>query len=413
MRFGLWLLAALGLGALGAHFLLEDKGYVLFNFRGYIVETSVPILVAALALLYVIVRILMRALRTPRKLGQAASRFQQKKAAGRFTQGLIEIAEGNWSRGEKLLTKGVKRSDTPLLNYLAAARAAQLQGEYERRDKWLLLAYEETPAATTAVLLTQAELQLAHEQHEEALATLRKLDEQAPNHQQSLALQARIYDALNDWGNLRDLLPRLRQRRALEAGELQSLAVRVHGQSLDEAGTSADSQELAKAWQSVPKDMKKEPKLLAGYVDGLTRCGQHSAAEQLIYKALKLEWNGLLILKYGELEGDDTAQQLQRAEGWLRQRGEDPDLLLTAARLCLRSQLWGKARSYLETSLAIKPRPEAYQVYGRLLEHMGEADGAADAFRLGLSMVTREQQARLPALLESDTGEAITKGQQG
>ena len=409
MRFGLWLLAALGLGALGAHVLLEDKGYVLFNFRGYIVETTVPILVVALVLLYVIVRILMRVLRAPRKLGQAASRMQQKKAAGRFTQGLIEIAEGNWSSGEKLLTKGVGRSDTPLLNYLSAARAAQLQGEYERRDKWLMLAYKETPAATKAVLLTQAELQLAREQYEEALATLRKLDEQAPNHQQSLTLQARIYDALKDWENLGELLPRLKKRGAMEAGELQSLSLRVHSHNLDEAGASADSEKLEKAWQSVPKELRKEPKLLAHYVDGLVHCGQHGSAEQLIYKSLKQQWNDELILKYGELEGGDAAKQLQRAESWLRQRGEDPDLLLTAARLCLRNQLWGKARSYLETSLAIKPRPEAYQVYGRLLEHMGEADSAADAFRLGLSMLTQEQQARLPAPQENGPGATLTK----
>ena len=410
MRFGLWLLAALGVGALGAHFLLEDKGYVLLNFRGYIIETSVPILVVALVLLYAIVRILMRALRAPRKLGQATARFQQKKAAGRFTQGLIEIAEGNWSSGEKLLTKGVDRSDTPLLNYLSAARAAQLQGEYERRDKWLMLAYQETPAATTAVLLTQAELQLAHEQFEEALATLRKLDEQSPNHQQSLALQARIYDALKDWDNLKELLPRLKKRGAMKQEELHSLAVRVHSHDLSEAGASADSEKLEMAWSVVPKELKKDPKLVAHYCEGLVLCGQNAAAEQLLYKTLKQAWNDDLILKYGELEEVDAAKQLQRAEGWLRQRGEDPDLLLTAARLCLRSQLWGKARSYLETSLAIKPRPEAYQVYGRLLEHMGEADGAADAFRLGLSLVTQEHQARLPAPQESPKNTSLAKG---
>ena len=413
MRFGLWLLAALGVGALGAHFLLQDKGYVLINFRGYIIETSVPILIAALVLMYVIARILMRALRAPRKLGQAASRFQQKKAAERFTRGLIEMAEGNWSRGEKLLTKGVARSDTPLLNYLAAARAAQLQGEYERRDQWLKLAYEETPAATTAVLLTQAELQFSRGQHEEALATLRRLDEQTPNHQQSLTLQARIYDALKDWGNLRTLLPKLSKRSAMDATELQALGVRVHTQSLAEAGAKTSRQDLGNAWQAVPKELKKKPRLQAAYVDSLVSCGDIGAAEQFIYKTLKQAWDGTLILKYGELVGDDPAKQLQRAEAWLRLRGEDPDLLLTAARLCVRSQLWGKARSYLETSLAIKPRPEAYEVYGRLLEHMGEADGAADAFRLGLSMTTNEQQARLPATLASDvenTGSAEEPG---
>ena len=39
---------ALAVGAFGAHFLLEDSGYVLINMRGYAVEMSVPGLVLGL-----------------------------------------------------------------------------------------------------------------------------------------------------------------------------------------------------------------------------------------------------------------------------------------------------------------------------------------------------------------------------
>lgn len=394
---GLWLLVALLFGAVAAHFLLEDKGYVLLSFRGYIVEMSVPILLAAMALLYLLTRLFIRVFRAPRNMGEATARYRQKKAARRFTEGLIQISEGNWSRGEKLLTKGVQRSDTPLLNYLAAARAAQLQGAYERRDNWLKMAYEETPAASSAILLTQAELQIAHKQYEEALATLRKLDEQSPNHAQSLALQARLYSELEDWENLRQLLPRIRKRKAMTVEEIDRLAAKVHGKALDEAGTSGDAQKLAAVWQAVPRSLKKDPPMIARYADGLVHCGQPDAAEQILYKTLKANWHEELILKYGEVETNDPAKQLQRAEGWLRDRGEDPDLLLTAARLCLRNQLWGKARSYLETSLAIRPRPGAYQTYGQLMERLGEPDQASEAFRSGLALLTREPHSRLPA----------------
>ena len=47
MRFGIWALAALVLGAFGAHFLLQDRGYVLISFVGYNIEMSVPVLVLA------------------------------------------------------------------------------------------------------------------------------------------------------------------------------------------------------------------------------------------------------------------------------------------------------------------------------------------------------------------------------
>jgi HemY protein len=54
----------------------------------------------------------------------------------------------------------------------------------------------------------------------------------------------------------------------------------------------------------------------------------------------------------------------------------------------MKAQLWGKARSYLESSLAISPRTDAYALYGQLLKELGEEDEAASAFRSGLALVT-------------------------
>ena len=44
MRLGLFLILILLIGSVAAHFLLENNGYVLINFRGYTVEMSVPVL---------------------------------------------------------------------------------------------------------------------------------------------------------------------------------------------------------------------------------------------------------------------------------------------------------------------------------------------------------------------------------
>ncbi len=40
MRFGLFIILILLVGSVTAHFLLENNGYVLINFRGYTVEMS-------------------------------------------------------------------------------------------------------------------------------------------------------------------------------------------------------------------------------------------------------------------------------------------------------------------------------------------------------------------------------------
>jgi HemY protein len=131
----------------------------------------------------------------------------------------------------------------------------------------------------------------------------------------------------------------------------------------------------------------------------------HQKAEKDLISALKQEWRAPLVKLYGLVEGPDSSKQLQRAENWLTERPDDADLLLTTARLCLRNELWGKARSYLETVLAVRPTPDAYQVYGRLLSQLGEGDAAADAYKAGLGMVTDEPLPAIPHLHADEPAE--------
>ena len=83
MRIGLWALLALVLGAFVAHFVLEDRGYVLVNFRGYVVEMSVPGLVLMLVALYLAVRGLVAVARLPRSLRTAHARRLSTSPRGR------------------------------------------------------------------------------------------------------------------------------------------------------------------------------------------------------------------------------------------------------------------------------------------------------------------------------------------
>jgi HemY protein len=309
-----------------------------------------------------------------------------------MTRGMIEVAEGNFARGERMLARAAKTSDSPLFNYLQAARAAHLQGRNERRDDWLKLAYQEVPEAANAVLLTQAEFQLDQGQNELALATLRRLDENSKDHGHALALMARLYFLLEDWSALGEILPRVSKHSQVRAETLAKWAIRVHREELEAA---VDGDAIALVWKQIPKAHKSDISLLETYYQGLMRVDRHLQAEKELLAALKSNWRGPLVRLYGLVQGNNASKQLKRAEGWLSNHSEDPDLLLTAARLCVRNELWGKARSYLETVISLRPTPEVYQEYGALLNQMGEADAAAEAYRDGLGMVAGN---KLPAI---------------
>ncbi len=393
MKFGIIVVIVLFLSAFGAHFLLADPGYVAINFRGYVIEMTVPVLAGIAVLLVLTVWVIRKIIVAPRRLGEAAGRYRSARSGQKLTKGMIAVAEGNFARGEKMLARAAGTSDSPLFNYLQAARAAHLQGRDERRDEWLRLAYAETPEASNAVLLTQAEFQLDRGQHEQALATLRRLEEDSKNHAHALALMGRLYYRLEDWGALGELLPRLRKNTNLPPDTLDKWTIRVHAEALD---TAADVEVLDQAWKAIARKYKNDIGLLESYYRALMRNGAHDRAERELGAALKTNWRGPLVALFGLVEATDTTKQLKRAEGWLKNHGEDPDLLLAAARLCLRNELWGKARSYMETVISMRPTPEAYREYGGLLAEMGEADAAADAYRDGLGMVAGEALPAIP-----------------
>ena len=384
MRLGLLVLLVLAIGSIATHFLLQDNGYVLINFRGYSVEMSLPVLVFLLAVAYLLVRVLVRIWRAPRELGAAAGRASARRAGQQTARGLAALSEGKLSKGERLLTRAASSSPAPLLHYLTAARTAQMQGDTERRDDWLRIAYEHDPDAVNAVLLTQAELQMYHGEPEQALASLNRILEKHPQHPEALRLLATLRDREQDWKALAELLPALRKQKNIPQDQLQRWTLDAWTGLLSAA--DLDRASIEKLWQALPRAARKHPDLVRARLQALVRCHALTEAEAEISKALKKNWDESLVHLYGEIEPRNPAEQLARLEGWLRDRPEDPELLLAAGRASMRNQLWGKARSYFESSLAVRPSPEAYGALGQLMLRIGEDAAATDAFCRGLAL---------------------------
>ena len=385
LKIWLFVLAGAGIGVVLSH----DSGYVLMSFGKYTVEMSLALLllfVAALfGALYFGIRLVVRTLHLPQDVRDWKQRRGSRLAQQAMTRGLLEMSEGNWRGAEKRLVRFADRSETPLLNYLAAARAAQLQSAHDRRDQYIRLAHECMPSADVAVSLTQAELQLADHQLEQALATLKHLRSVAPRHTYVLRLLRRLYEQLGDWEHLRELLPELRRRKVEDETDLQRLEVRTHRALLEHAFLANDERRLSMAWADVPRALRDDPQVLGDYTGYLQESGEHARAEQLLREALRKHWDPVLIETYGLLETGEPGKQLSHMERLLSDHPDDPTLLLTLGRLSLRAQLWGKARGYLEACIGRNGSPQAYHELGQLLERMHEPDKAIEIYRRGLS----------------------------
>jgi len=396
LRVWLFVLAGAGIGVV----LSQDSGYVLMSFGRYTVEMSLALLLLFAAGLFVTlyfgIRLVVRTVHLPADVHDWKKRRGSRLAQQAMTRGLLEMSEGNWRNAEKRLVRFADRSETPLLNYLAAARAAQLQGAHDRRDGYIRLAHETMPSADVAVSLTQAELQLADQQLEQALATLKHLRSVAPKHTYVLRLLRRLYEQLGDWEHLRELLPELRKRRVDDEAVLGLLETRTHRALLEQAFLAGDLQRLGVAWADVPRSLRKDPQVLGDYTGYLQELGDHVKAEKLLRESLRDHWDAGLVETYGLLEMPEPGKQLAFLEKLLIDHPDDPVLLLTLGRLSLRAQLWGKARGYLEACINRQGPPQAFRELGQLLERMQEPDKAIEVYRRGLSGTGGPEPVPLP-----------------
>lgn len=397
LNIWLFVLAGAAIGVV----LSRESGYVLLSFGNYTVEMSLALLVlllaALFAVLYFAIRLVVRTTHLPRDVRDWQQRRGSRLAQQAMTRALLEMSEGHWRSAERRLVRFADRSETPLLNYLAAARAAQLQGAHDRRDSYIRLAHEAMPSADVAVGLTQAELQLADQQLEQALATLKHLRSVAPRHTYVLRLLRRLYEQLGDWEHLRELIPELRRRKVENDSDLQRLEVRTHRALLEQAFLANDPQRLGMAWADVPRNLRADPQIVGDYAGYLQETDQHGKAELLLREALGRHWDAGLVECYGLLETDEPGKQLAHMEKLLEQHPHDPALLLALGRLSLRARLWGKARGYLEACIGHGGAPQAYRELGQLLERLKEPDKAIEVYRRGLSGAGGPDPVPLPA----------------
>lgn len=396
LLFFLVLCAAAGL----AWALHIDRGYVLLSYGGWSAELSLASFIVLLAIGLFVLSALLRFIiwlwRMPQRLQDMYRRRRQLRARRGLIRGMIDLAEGRLREGEKKFIRHAAHSEAPLLNHLAAARAAQLQRAYERRDSHLRQATESTPQAAIAVLLTQAELQIAHQQYEHAQAALKRLQELKPGHAYGLKLLARLNSSMGDWRGLEELLPRLRKANALRPDEVEQYEIQVLHERFKLLSQPGEEEALKTLWHNVPRRLRHQADLVRAYARALRAADARDTAESLLRDALRREWDDALVLAYGTVVSSNPARQMARAEAWLKEHSESAALLLTAGRLCMANQVWGKARAYLESSLALAPQVETYDELGKLYQAMGQPELAMEAYRNGLELSLRGKVSKAP-----------------
>lgn len=379
---------------------LKDPGYVLIARMPWSAEMSLPVFVllalVGVTAFYLLIYFIVRLVRIPRDVARWRVRRVQRQGREGLYQGLLKLAEGNWVEAEAQLLASMRGSEMPVLSYLGAACVNQGQGNLEKRDEYLAAAHRAAPQHHLAIGMTQANLQYLAHQSEQALATLTELRGLAPKHKHVLRLLAQLYLELRDWTNLADLIPQLRQQSVMTTREIDALELRAHRELLVLTLPLGSLEPLQKAWNAVPKHLRRHPAFVAIYARQLIQQNEMEAAEPLLRAAIEQEWDETLAELYGLARGEQPQEQLETAESWLTLYPENPKLLLTLGRLAIRSGQDQKAVGYLERCVSLRGPADAYRELGALLERLGEKDRALACYRRGTE-VSAEEARLVPA----------------
>ena len=200
----------------------------------------------------------------------------------------------------------------------------------------------------------------------------------ALEHQQLLTL---FYQTpLNNQAVLQQLT-KLEKNNWLSTEQIELIKERCY-ESLIEHSLSVNDEPFEQQWQPMSPRIKKKPRFIRLKILSLMQQHQADKAAILTQKTLNRHWEKKLVELYGHINSTHPEQQLKQAEGWLKKHEHDPDLLLCLGRLCIKLQLWGKAKNYLESGLVYDETNSAiYQELGKLFESLGQPTQALQAFK--------------------------------
>lgn len=391
MRGLLWLIGlfalAAGLAVAGRY----NEGYALLVWPPYRIQISMNLLfllfVGSFAALYALSRLVARTAALPR----AVQSFRARKSRERASQALYDAArlriEGRFGQALKQASVAYEAKESPGLAALLAARAAHSLRDEARYREWLDKAAAHDNEVRVARLMTEAELAVEGRRFDEAAERIADLQAGGQRHIAALRLALRTAQAKGNWVEAVRLVRQLVKVKALTAEQADPVKRRAHQEGLRQR--AGDAQALLAYWHDLPRDEQKDARLVGELARALLASGESTAAQKAIESQLALGWDSNLADIYGRCEGGDVRSRLASAEDWLKRHPRDPQLLLSLGRLCVQSQLWGKAESYLDAALAIEPGWEAHVELARLAERIGRTDDANRHYRAAAELSRR------------------------
>lgn len=392
------LLAFLLLGAIAvaaALFVRINVGYVLFVAPPYRLEISLNAFLVALALLfaigYLVVRFAERLARWPAEVRMHRKAQHVERARAKQDEAVVGLLEGRYGRARSAAEEALAIPHSSGLAALIGARAALEIRDFATVAALLGRADAQVTSLAVPRLMLAAELALEQGRPLDALARLAELKHEAGAHTAALRLELRTLTQAGRHAETPALIDQLQKRQVYDAEQADLLRAVAHAEAL--RALHADAAGMRAYWQRLSDAERTQTRIVHAAARSFLASGAHRDAAEAIVRSLERQWDPALAELYAECRLPDGTRQLETAERWLPMHSQDASLLFALGRLCEREQLWGKAQTYYEASLALDENWRTRVALGELLARLGRHDAAsahlAAALRLALAALDR------------------------
>ncbi len=404
-----WLSSALLLAllaALTALFLKTNVGNIALFVPPYRVDVSVNLALVALVLLlsavYWVARVVQKMADFPEQVRLYRARREEIGGNRALIEALKNFLEGRFARAEKSARAAQSSTSTAGIAALVGARAAHRMQEYARRDEWLDVAGLDADIET-ARLVVSAEMLTEQRENDAALSAINRLQGEGRRHIHAMRIALSANLQSGRWDEALKALRLLEKRNALHPVLARKLKCTIYRELF--LAQSSDSAALEALWRSVPEAEQRSPDIAleaAKLFNSLgTRMSRLAAASiEAVLQQPPAQWDEAslrLLDEYARVDAESPREQLEHVEIWLKDAplagGVRAALLRAAGLICLREQLWGKAKAYLLESVGIVNDASTLFALARVADTIGEESQAAAYFKQAAVEFAKERSS--------------------
>ena len=378
MKHLLWFLALCAAAAAIAILASNKPGYVLLVYPPYRIELSltmfVILLLSGFMVAYVLIRLTVAVLLLPEQVREYRKERSRKQSQTRLQNVVNAFFEGRYGAAEETAGKAVKSGETSVLFPIIAARSAHELRDFRKRDEWLATVPNKTLGDTTMRLTTTGKFMLDQRDPQAALDALGELrNSGVQGHEGAMSLELRAQQQAGNWDEVLSLLASLEEREAIDT----TMADQLRQQAwIGKLRQQDNLNGINTCLKLIPAEFRRRSKVAAAAAQVLIKHDGSPMAQKILTDSLNAQWDSELVTLYGDCRVEDGTEQIEQAEKWLNLHQQDAGLLLALGKLCLNQKLWGKAQSYLDASISIKPSPASYNALGQLAEQLGKSGEA-------------------------------------